>query len=127
MAITSEDIHNQSFTVDRKGYDVDEVDVFLEHVAAEIDGLNAQIEELLARIDELNNNQMSFDDDEPMDMDAAFAEPAMPEPEPEAVKEEAAEHRSGCFLPMKKTLASPSSRSSFPKRKPTLPPLPMRS
>ena len=38
MAITSEDIHNQSFTVDRKGYDVDEVDVFLEHVAAEIDG-----------------------------------------------------------------------------------------
>ena len=88
MAITSEDIHNQSFTVDRKGYDVDEVDVFLEHVAAEIDGLNAQIEELLARIDELNNNQMGFDDDEPMDMDAAFAEPAMPEPEPEAVKEE---------------------------------------
>ena len=78
MAITSEDIHNQSFTVDRKGYDVDEVDVFLEHVAAEIDGLNAQIEELLARIDELNNNQMGFDDDEPMDMDAAFAEPAMP-------------------------------------------------
>ena len=91
MAITSEDIHNQSFTVDRKGYDVDEVDVFLEHVAAEIDGLNAQIEELLARIDELNNNQMGFDDDEPMDMDAAFAEPAMPEPEPEAVKEEAAD------------------------------------
>lgn len=88
MAITSEDIHNQSFTVDRKGYDVDEVDVFLEHVAAEIDGLNAQIEELLARIDELNNNQMGFDDDEPMDMDAAFAEPAMPEPEPE--EEEAA-------------------------------------
>ena len=71
MAITSEDIHNQSFTVDRKGYDVDEVDVFLEHVAAEIDGLNARIEELLARIDELNNNQMGFDDDEPMDMDAA--------------------------------------------------------
>ena len=91
MAITSEDIHNQSFTVDRKGYDVDEVDVFLEHVAAEIDGLNAQIEELLARIDELNNNQMGFDDDEPMDMDAAFAEPAMLEPEPEAVKEEAAD------------------------------------
>lgn len=91
MAITSEDIHNQSFTVDRKGYDVDEVDVFLEHVAAEIDGLNAQIEELLARIDELNNDQMGFDDDEPMDMDAAFAEPAMPEPEPEAVKEEAAD------------------------------------
>uniref|UniRef100_UPI0023F3547C DivIVA domain-containing protein n=1 Tax=Slackia piriformis TaxID=626934 RepID=UPI0023F3547C len=50
MAITSEEIHNQSFTVDRKGYDVDEVDVFLEHVAAEIDGRNAEIEELTAEL-----------------------------------------------------------------------------
>mgnify|MGYP001028311848 CR=1 FL=1 len=39
MAITSAEIHNQSFSIDRKGYDVDEVDVFLEHVAAEIDGV----------------------------------------------------------------------------------------
>ena len=38
MAITASDIHNQSFSIDRKGYDVDEVDVFLEHVADEIDG-----------------------------------------------------------------------------------------
>ena len=43
MAITSAEIHNQSFSIDRKGYDVDEVDVFLEHVADEIDGMNAQI------------------------------------------------------------------------------------
>ncbi len=82
MSITSEDIHNQSFTVDRKGYDVDEVDVFLEHVAAEIDGLNDQIDELLARIEELTGGEASFDD-EPMDMDAAFAEPAMPAAEDE--------------------------------------------
>ncbi|MBB3170273.1 DivIVA domain-containing protein [Parvibacter caecicola] len=40
MSITSNDIHNQSFSIDRKGYDVDEVDVFLEHVADEIDQLN---------------------------------------------------------------------------------------
>ena len=46
MAITSAEIHNQSFSIDRKGYDVDEVDVFLEHVADEIDGLNAQIAQL---------------------------------------------------------------------------------
>lgn len=77
MAITSEEIHNQSFTVDRKGYDVDEVDVFLEHVAAEIDGLNAEIDELTARLHELENGA-SFAEDEPMDMDAAFAEPALP-------------------------------------------------
>lgn len=46
MAITASDIHNQSFSIDRKGYDVDEVDVFLEHVADEIDALNNQIAEL---------------------------------------------------------------------------------
>ncbi|MCI8468238.1 MAG: DivIVA domain-containing protein [Eggerthellaceae bacterium] len=46
MAITAADIHNQSFSIDRKGYDVDEVDVFLEHVADEIDDLNDQVERL---------------------------------------------------------------------------------
>lgn len=46
MAITASDIHNQSFSIDRKGYDVDEVDVFLEHVAEEIDALNAQVSDL---------------------------------------------------------------------------------
>lgn len=51
MAITSAEIHNQSFSIDRKGYDVDEVDVFLEHVADEIDGLNGQIAQLEAQLD----------------------------------------------------------------------------
>lgn len=54
MAITSGDIHNQSFSIDRKGYNVDEVDVFLERVANEIDVLNAQIEQMSRQIDELN-------------------------------------------------------------------------
>lgn len=52
MAITSAEIHNQSFSIDRKGYDVDEVDVFLEHVADEIDGLNNQIETLESQLDD---------------------------------------------------------------------------
>ncbi len=43
MALTSADVNNQSFSIDRKGYDVDEVDVFLERVAAELDDLNNQI------------------------------------------------------------------------------------
>ncbi|MDR2721515.1 MAG: DivIVA domain-containing protein [Coriobacteriaceae bacterium] len=51
MAITSADIHNQSFSIDRKGYDVDEVDVFLEHVANEIDELHAIIEQLETELD----------------------------------------------------------------------------
>ncbi len=52
MAITSEDIHNQSFSIDRKGYDVDEVDVFLEHVADEIGALNAQVESLKLQLEQ---------------------------------------------------------------------------
>lgn len=52
MAITASDIHNQSFSIDRKGYDVDEVDIFLEHVADEIDLLNEQILRLEQQLDE---------------------------------------------------------------------------
>ncbi len=63
MAITVQDIQEQSFSIDRKGYDVDEVDVFLEHVADEIGlmindlaqkdayiaNLQAQLEDALAQ------------------------------------------------------------------------------
>lgn len=52
MTITASDIHNQSFSIDRKGYDVDEVDVFLEHVADEIDVLNDTIAHLQAQLEE---------------------------------------------------------------------------
>lgn len=52
MAITSEDIHNQSFNTERRGYDVDEVDVFLERVADEIDDLNAEIIHLRQELDD---------------------------------------------------------------------------
>lgn len=55
MAITSEDINNQSFSIDRKGYDVDEVDVFLEHVADEIDLLNDRIAELEEELADAND------------------------------------------------------------------------
>lgn len=46
MAITSADIQNQSFSIDRRGYDVDEVDVFLERMTEEVDTLNNQVAEL---------------------------------------------------------------------------------
>lgn len=52
MAITAAEIHNMSFSIDRKGYDVDEVDVFLEHVADEIDEMNKQIAQLESQIDD---------------------------------------------------------------------------
>jgi len=52
MAITAADIQNVSFSIDRKGYDVDEVDVFLERVAEEIDNMNQRIAALVAELDE---------------------------------------------------------------------------
>lgn len=65
MAITAADIHNQSFSIERKGYDVDEVDVFLEHVADEIEDMNDQIARLEAQLDDAKF--------------AGFDEPAEPE------------------------------------------------
>lgn len=52
MAITSTDIQEQSFKIERRGYDVDEVDVFLEHVASEIDQLNNEIASLRTQLAE---------------------------------------------------------------------------
>ena len=52
MAITAAEIHNTSFSIDRKGYDVDEVDVFLEHVADEIDAMNNRIAQLESQLDD---------------------------------------------------------------------------
>lgn len=76
MAITSADIHNQSFSIDRKGYDVDEVDVFLERVADEIDGLNSQIAQLESQLEAGYSEGDKFD---------GFDKPAFIDDEPEAV------------------------------------------
>ena len=42
MSITSIDIQEQGFGTARNGYDMQEVDVFLEHVAAELDQMQAE-------------------------------------------------------------------------------------
>ena len=117
MAITSEDIHNQSFTVDRKGYDVDEVDVFLEHVAAEIDGLECR-DRRASRLALTSSiiTRWASDDDEPMDMDAAFAEPRDARTRARGSQRGSPPIRLRCFLPMRKTLASPSSRSKLAEK-----------
>ena len=57
MALTAADIQNVSFSIDRKGYDVDEVDVFLEHVADEVGAMNRQIEDLQAALNDALANQ----------------------------------------------------------------------
>ena len=50
MALTAAEIQNVSFSIDRKGYDVDEVDVFLERVAEEVDGMNLFIADLQGQL-----------------------------------------------------------------------------
>ena len=50
MALTSTDVNNQSFSIERKGYDVNEVDVFLERVADELDILNGEIDDLREKL-----------------------------------------------------------------------------
>lgn len=57
MAITGAGIMDISFSISRKGYDVDEVDVFLERVAEEVDALNTKIsamEEVLVETEAQN-------------------------------------------------------------------------
>ncbi len=62
MAITAADINNQRFTeVKKNGYDVDEVDVFLEWVANEIDALNHEVASLQAKLDEASHAAQASD------------------------------------------------------------------
>ncbi len=53
MSITSRDIQEQSFEMARHGYDVQEVDVFLEHMAAEVDVMARQNAEYTMVVEEL--------------------------------------------------------------------------
>ncbi len=46
MAITKEDIQNEGFEHSLRGYDVEQVDVFLERVASEVDEMNLRIADL---------------------------------------------------------------------------------
>ncbi len=62
MAITAADINNQRFTeVKKNGYDVDEVDVFLEWVANEIDALNHEVATLQSKLDEASHAALASD------------------------------------------------------------------
>lgn len=59
MGITSSDIDNQSFSINKKGYNVSEVDMFLEKVSREVGVLNSKILENEKKIDELRRNEGS--------------------------------------------------------------------
>lgn len=57
MSITARDIQEQGFEDARKGYDKEEVDIFLERVATEVDALTRQNQELRARVAEMANRE----------------------------------------------------------------------
>ena len=50
MAITPADIQNQRFSEAKRGYDPDEVDVFLEHLSTEVDAMLKKIVDLKNRL-----------------------------------------------------------------------------
>lgn len=60
MPISVSDIENVSFAITKKGYDVDEVDVFLEKVADGIEELHSTIANLRAQL--ASNAQQELDD-----------------------------------------------------------------
>lgn len=109
MAITASDIHNQSFSIDRKGYDVDEVDVFLEHVADEIDILNDTIAHLQ---DQLEADRFSGFD-APAASTVAITEVA-------AATVDTSEYDAQLA---RRTLSSPIWSASFPTSAPTTTPI----
>ena len=53
MGITSGDIERATFSPARHGYDTDEVDGYLQQVAAEVDGLNDELAASRAEVAEL--------------------------------------------------------------------------
>jgi len=76
MSITAKDIQEQGFEHSRKGYDVEEVDVFLERVAVEVDALTRQNQELRARVAELSEKAANepVASAEPQIIDSGLAE-----------------------------------------------------
>lgn len=50
MSITAQDIQNEGFEHSLRGYDVEQVDVFLERVAQEVDAMNLTISQLNAQV-----------------------------------------------------------------------------
>ena len=92
MAITAQDIQEQSFSIDRKGYDVDEVDVFLERVADEIGYMNnelAQKDDLIASLQaQIDDMNMAGFDAPAEIVDEAAETTVMPAPQVEQQVEE---------------------------------------
>ena len=58
--LTAQQIHEKSFSRDKKGYNIDEVDLFLDEVIVDFDKLSRENQELKARIEALNKQVESY-------------------------------------------------------------------
>ncbi len=61
MKITPQDIHNQEFKRSLRGYDMDEVDAFLQQIADELEVLTSENAELKDRVKELTLRMGEFE------------------------------------------------------------------
>src|SRR3954454_8231942 len=79
MALTPEDVSNKRFTTVRlrEGYDMTEVDQFLDEVEAELERMTREADELRAKLH-------SVETGEPMPEPAPRLKPAKPEPKKDA-------------------------------------------
>lgn len=96
MALTPEDVVNQKFTITkfRDGYDLDQVDDFLDTIVeslreseAEKAELQARIDELTAQLEALGNEEPSVHPSEETIVVDATVQESVVEPEPEVVAE----------------------------------------
>ena len=58
--LTAQQIHEKSFSRDKKGYNIDEVDIFLDEVIVDYDKLTRENQELKTRIEALNKQIESY-------------------------------------------------------------------
>lgn len=58
--LTAQQIHEKSFSRDKKGYNIDEVDIFLDEVIVDFDKLARENQELKTRIEALNKQIESY-------------------------------------------------------------------
>ncbi len=105
MPLTPEDVSNKRFTPVRlrEGYDMGEVDQFLDEVEAELARLTKDNEDLRAKLSAAQSGGASTSEAAP----AAFA-PAAPEPEPEAEPEP--EPEPAVVAPAAMAVAEPPAR-----------------
>lgn len=91
MSITSQEIREVGFEHSMRGYNIDQVDVFLEKVAVEVEGMNAQLEQLKTQLQEAQEAAKTVEpvEPEPVEVPAPAPAPAVDREELERANQRA--------------------------------------